>query len=475
MRYNNGIGMEETKEKKPNSKATKVLLIGIVLVFILIVAIILTILYVQNGTLKVYIDGQYVSLDKDTIVVEESGKVYIAIKDIAKSLGYDAHNGEYKLYSEDTNKCYVDCKEETASFFLNSNKISKAAPQQTNDYEDYTIEEPVIQKNGKLYCSAEGIQVGFNVSFDYSKEKNQIQIYTLPYLVSLYNTTIKGYGYEGINKDFNNQKAILYNLFVINKAGGLYGVVTKDNKEIISPKYKQMQFNENAREFYVTDTMEKVGIVTETGRTKINILYDEITRVNKNSGLYAVRSSGKYGVLSEKGQIVIHLEYDQIGVDPTLFPNNNINNRYLLFDNVIPVCRDKKWGLFDKTGKELVGLEIDAVGYAAGSKGNSSGKIVNNLLLIPSYKAIVLGKSYKNENKEEKRYALYDDQGNQIVPFALQSIYSVTSAGADTYHMEYNGTTMNVEEYIAKLYELQGKTKPTDTVQDGNTVTNKIQ
>lgn len=456
-------GFETQEEEKPKSKATKILLISMILVFILMIGIILTIMYLQQKIFTVYVNGVAVNLPEETIIFEDSGKIYISIKDIAKTLGYDVHNGEYKLFTEDSNKCYVQSAKETASFYLNSNKISKMPPIQTKDYEDYTIQEPVISKNEKLYCSPEGLQIGFNATWKYDEASNTVEIFTLPYLVTFYTPIMEQYGYQGVSDDFENQKAILYNMFVVTKENGMYGLVNKDNKEIISPKYKKMTFNENAREFYVQDSTNKVGIVTEAGITKINLIYDAIEKIDKKSGLYVVKSSNKYGVLSNSGDIVIHLEYDQIGVDISNFPTNNISNKYLLYENMIPVCQNKKWGAFNKLGKLIIPLELDEIGYKASS--STTGKVVNSLLIVPSYKAVVFGKKFD----KDVRYGIYDYEGVQIIPFGLQSAYSITSAGVNTYYMDYNGTTLNIENYIEKQYEKQGKTKPTDTT---NTVSN---
>lgn len=462
MQYNS-FDVDSQIEVQKKKKVSKLLIGLMVLIFVFIIAIICIIMYIQQGAFRVYIDGNIANLPENTIIIEPSGKVYVSIKDIATSLGYQAHNGEYKLYSEDTNKCYVDSKNETASFFLNSNKISKMPPDQTKDYADYTITDPVISKNGKLYCSAEGIKIGFNVTFSYNQETNKIQIYTLPQLVQMYNSTMVGYGYQPIfvenvtGKNFNNQKAILYNMFVVKKEKGLYGVVDKDNKEIISSKYADMEFNENLNEFYVTSTTKKQGIVTAKGVTKINLIYDSVEMIDKDNELYLVSSSGKYGVLGNKGDVIIHLEYQKIGIDATQFTNNNIKNKYLLLDNTIPVMQNNKWGLFDKTGKLLVPVEYDYMGYVSTETGNS-----NSLLVIPSYKCIVLGIKQEGQDKKNSRYGIFDYEGNQIIATVLDKAYSVTSAGVNTYYMEHNGQKINIEDYIKNLYEKQGKTKPTD-------------
>lgn len=469
------ISGERVIKEDNNNKTSKIILICILISIIAIMIVLGVMIYIQQNVFRIYINGEIVQLEKNIIIIEDTGKIYIDIKAIAKYLGYESHNGEYKLYTEDTNKCYVDCKNETASFYLNSNKISKMAPDQTQDYEDYVISDPIISKNGKLYCSPEGIKIGFNVTFDYDVEKNRIQIYTLPYLVEYYDKIFKEYGYSGIDGEFNNQKAILYNMFVVKKENGLYGVVTLSNDEIISSKYSKMIFNESVQEFYVASPTNKVGIVNNKSQTKINLAYDEIKMLDKNAGLYLVRNNGKYGVLDSNGNIVIYLEYDNIGIDTTQFASNNISNKYLLFDNAIPVYQNKKWGLFDKTGKLIVPLEFDYMGCLG-----TSNKATNNLLIIPSYKAIVLGKSDIEINgNKEKKYCIYDFEGNEIVPCVLNIAYSITNGGVDTYYMDYyDQKDVNIEQYIEKLYRIQGKTKPTvqntDTIDKMSSTTSNI-
>lgn len=447
---------ETNYNNEKDKKISKIILICIVLLFILMIVVMCTIMYIQKNILRIYIDGKSINLPDGTIVIDEqTGKIHVDIAGIASYLGYDIHKGEFKLYTEDENKCWVESEEETASFFLNSNKISKVVPDQTKDYEDYTISDPVIRINDKLYATPEGIKIGFNVTFDYDERGKSIQIYTLPYLVESYTKQFKNLGYkEGIDNDFNNQKALLYNLFVVKKDNNLYGVVNSQNQEIISSKYNKMVFNENAREFYVTSTTNKKGIVTEDGTTKIDLLYDEINMIDRTKGLYLVKNNNRYGVLGNTGNIVVHLEYDQIGVNVSAFPNNNITNKYVLFENAIPVCQNKKWGMFDVNGNLILSLDYDAIGYSSGATGNLSGKIVNNLLIIPSYKAIVFGKDYTiqedngRSTKKVKRYGVYDYQGNELIVTALDNAYFVVNAGINTYYMEYQGQTLDIEEYL---------------------------
>lgn len=386
-------------------------------------------------------ENQFLQISGTIIIDESTKKLYIDIKGIAPYLKYSAHNGEYKIDAEDTNKCWVESNSETASFFLNSNKISKVAPKTANDYEDYTITDPIINIDGKLYSVPEGIQIGFNVMFSYDEEKNTIEIYTLPYLVSLYTTRLKTYGYEGNATSFKNQKAILYDFFVVKKENGLYGVINSSGEEIISPRYRSIEFNESGKEFFVKNNLNKVGILMQNGDNKINFEYDEISMLDKQTGLYIVKNGNKFGVLDNTGNIVIHLEYEKIGVDVSKFPNNNINNKYLLYGNVIPVYQNNKWGLINTKGKIIVPVEYDEIGCGQ----NNSNSNMKALLLIPSYKAIILGKV---KDDKVKSYGIYSNEGKQLVPCALEKAYSITSGGVETYYMEYKGNTLDIEQYI---------------------------
>jgi hypothetical protein len=469
LKYENNVEIEK------NKKMSKIMLVCIAIVIILIIALMCSIVYIQKNTFRVYIDGKSINLPSDVIIIDEStGKIHVDIMGIASYLNYDAHKGEFKLYTEDENKCWVECDDETASFYLNSNKISKVAPDQTQDYEDYTISDPVISKNGKLYCTPEGIKIGFNVLFEYSEESKKISIFTLPYLVDYYNTIFKEqYSYkDGIDSDFNNEKALLYGMFVVKKDNSLYGVVDVQNNEIIGSRYSKMTFNECAGEFYVTNTISKKGIVTEDGTTKINLLYDEITMIDKSNGLYLAKSNGKYGVIGNTGNIVIHLEYDQIGVNSNTFSNNNITNKYVLFENAIPVYQNKKWGMFDVNGNQILPLEYDVIGYTSSTSGNTNSKSVNSLLIIPSYKAIIFGKEYTIPNgsgtKKVKYYGIYDNRGNELITTALESAYFVVNAGVNTYYMEYMGNTLNIEDYLESRAQTQNVQTTTTTTTSEN-------
>ncbi len=183
----------QNNQNAKNKKMLRLIIICIVIVLIISAILIGAIYYLnllEQRKLKIYIDGVKTNVSEDAFLIEDNGKIYVSIKDVAKLLGYDVHNGEYKVNSEETTKCYVESANETASFFLNSNKISKVAPNTQDDYTNFIISEPVKSVNNKLYVISDGIKIGCNVRFKYDTNSNTIQIQTLPKLVTQYDASI---------------------------------------------------------------------------------------------------------------------------------------------------------------------------------------------------------------------------------------------------------------------------------------------
>lgn len=440
------------KYKKP-IKATTIVSILIAITIVIVIGIIVLILMMQKDRLTLSIDGQSISFATDTFLfTEETGDIYISIKDIAPLVGYEGHNGEYKLSSEDTSKMYVEAKDgtETTSFFLNSTTISKLAPDSTDDYENIEITAPVIAVNNKLYVNLDGFMHGFNSILKYNKNDKTITIQTLPYLLAYYQTNIKNFGYDTLSDDFNNQKSLVFGLLVASKeTTRKYGVVNaQTGNEIISPRYNKIDYLEGSKEFIVTNSSEKVGIVYSTGTTKIDALYDEIKILDKKLGYYIVKSNSKYGVINSDGETIIHIEYDDIGADLTDFQTDNIKNQYLLYDKVIPAKLNNKWRLFGTNGKRLTDAEYDTLGCM---NITVKEKVVNNVLTIGDTEVIVVS--------SDDLYGGVNTKGELIIPFMFNYIYSITSGGEVTYNLVREGIDYNALDYIKIRKEQLGYTE----------------
>lgn len=468
----NIIEDEELNERKKKGKTIMIIIISIIVVLLILCGVILYMIYnIQKNILKLTIDNKSTSFASD-MFIEEGDKLYVAIKDFAELMGYQAFNGDYKTrYSEDTTNCYISNTYEIASYSLNSVTMYKKT-ELNEDYEYFEMDEPVKLVNGKLYVLSDGMEKGTNSLIEYNPDKKQITVLSLDYVVNYYaaqftNSVVADKEEE---VDFNNKKAILYDLIVVKSPEGHFGVCNSKGEEIIGTKYSNISFKEDSQEFTVVTDEGKKGILASTGETKIEPNYDEIKKISKNLNYYLVTNNKKAGIINQNGNPIIFLEYDQIGVDETKFATNGIENPYILFEKCIPVQRDKKWGLFDINGKQIVPVEYDEIGCTAGTK---TGISSNNAVIIPDYEAIILGK--------EEKYSIINSNGETYVPMVLDSVYSITTSGKEKYYMTFtiqvdeNGKKVDKQETyeLDQYFEEHVIQKPQKPELDVNTVVNE--
>ncbi|MCI8637113.1 MAG: hypothetical protein HFJ36_04630 [Clostridia bacterium] len=427
----------QNREEKKKKKTTKIILIAIVFVVMIIIGITSYLFYIQSTTLKVSINGESNGKIKNLLYFADDGTVYAQIKEIAKYFGYDSYSGGYNEISEEPNKCYVQNENEVANFQLEETKIYKLDLTKNNgDYEYVYTKKPVIARNGVLYASIEGLEKGFNISFDYNQEKNTIDIWTTPALYQYYASRVLDYGYTELNDKFVNQKAILNDKLIVlkDKDKKQYGVIKTDGTILLEPKYDNITYLPHTGDFLV-ETNKKVGILTAERRTKVQIIYDSIELMDSDSGLYVAKKDNKYGVIDSNGNIKIYIENDEIGMDISKFSQNNIKSKYILVDNIIPARKDKLWGLYDKNGNQLVDYTYDTLGYIA-----SSNKDALNLLVIPNYDVLVAGKN--------KKYTLVNSSGRQLFDVIADDIYMTISGGERHYYITVNDQIRDAEELL---------------------------
>lgn len=444
-------------KKIDNSKnTTKIILIIMSILIVAIIGIVIAIAYIQNSTLKLYVDGALNDKVKEMMVIEENGDIYFPIKEIAPYLGYESYNGEYTDKSESTSKCYVQSKEEIANFSLNSNKVYKLkTSNNTANYDYFYSNKPVKAINGKLYATTDAIEEAFNISFTYDKEKRRVYIYTMSFLVNSYSNRVLDYGYEKISEEFTNKKTVLDNMLVVIKnQNSSYAVIDTAGNVIIEPKYDYIEYLPNSGDFLVKSN-NKVGIISANKQTKVQILYDSLELIDKDTGLYLAKKDNRYGVIDSKGNIKIYIEYDQIGIDNTRFEQNDIKNKYLLDNGMIPVRKDKMWGAFDKNGKTVLEFEYDGFGYIA-----SSNRDAINLLMIPEYNVMVASKN--------KKYLLISPTGEELCYAMLDSIYMTINSGKKYYNMNYNNEIFDVEDFLDERKIKPVNKKSSDEEEENN-------
>ena len=183
----------------------------------------------------------------------------------------------------------------------------------------------------------------------------------------------------------------------------------------------------------------------QIGETKINVFYDDIKVLDSNLGYYLVKSNSKFGVINSDEELIIHIEYDSIGINTTEFGASNLKSQYILYDTLIPVCLNKKWGLFDVEGKKVTDAEYDSLGCI-----NSSikDKKVDNVITIGDTEVVVVSK--------DKKYGLITTKGDLLGTIRFEYVYSITSEGETTYWLGLEGLDYNALDFIKLMKERLG-------------------
>lgn len=468
--------MEINYENSTNQKQTKSIykiLIALIICVLIIICIIFALLQsLKKNRFSVLVDTKEVSTSSTTELFKKIDDViYINIKEFAKLVGYEYHDGEYKSFSQDKDKCYVQGENETASFYINENKLNKLPVNQlTSEYKEYTFKNQTKQINGIVYAPTEMLSIAFNTVIQ-ANEKS-ISIYTLNYIVNNYNQKAVNWGYEKITDyTFENQKAILYGFLIVRKENGLFKVINLDNtKEILSDKYNKIQFDENTQEFFITNSLGKVGIINSDGTTKIEPIYDSIECIDKEEDVYVVQIDNKYGMVRENNKVIANAEFNEIGITTKESSESSEKGekQYLILDSLVPVKKDNKWGAYDKEGKLVLKFEYDSFGCNDNTVkiGNSSKKVYP-VLTIEKCNGIVVQK--------DKKYGLLDINGKELVTISVDSIYG---DGQGNYLMAYNGKELNIIDELVKAGIIKEDVEEKNEVNNNNitnNTTNNIQ
>ena len=284
----------ELYEEVENGKKSKIpMIIGICIgiLFIIIIAIICAIVYLQSTVLTIKLDNKVNSnIEKILYITNEnnSEQIYIPIRKIAKFFDYEDYRGDYTVKSEDPSKCYVKNEYETAMFTKDSNVLIKTRG--NSDYEYINLKEKVFEKDGELYTTSEGIEQAFNVLIESDSQKNNINIYTMEYLYQSYVLTLKKAAGEDTveaSDNFSDKKAIFQDMIIITK-DGQYGIVSATSGEsILETKYQEIKYLPTTSDFLVKSN-GKYGILGKDLTRKVRIIYDEIKIMdNKNRSIFS--------------------------------------------------------------------------------------------------------------------------------------------------------------------------------------------
>ena len=430
------LGQEYNNAPKPKSKGKKVVL-NLLIVSIILLVVVIALIYLLKGSqpkkASLYVNNESKTVISGLIINDEaSGKKYVSLKDVASLIGYEYQNGEYLQYEESKTKGYLENSNQIIGFELGKNKIYKTVPNTEVEFEYYEIKNPIIQNNDKLYIALEDFDTTCDAVITYSDEKDQTVICTTDYLADEYEKKVVEQGvYKSVNKDFENQKAIIYNMLIVAKSeekdndnNNKYGVITTSMQQVITPKYKEIKYNEYTGNFIVAASNGKYGVISKDGQEVIvEVKYDSVRIVNYDPLMYEVKLNNKYGIINKEGKVIANTEYDKLGYAGDKTKEQNavliIKNVYDNKDGIV-VCKNNKYGILDiETGREITPVESEITKIY--SKTDNTGKkecyveLSNQEVLLSKYVEYVntISVNIPKENQQTTNNMEQNQQSNE--------------------------------------------------------------
>lgn len=465
---------------------------------IVILAIMIGVIKKQDAiTMKVFVDKKQISMPKNLYVELEDGEKYINLVAMAEVIGgYKYNKGEYESYNETEESCYLQNNFEVLSVTADSPKYSKyvkllegatlgieeveiTTQLEENYREDFALEKPVKLIEGTLFASIDNIEDMFNITIDW-ENPYRLRIYSLNYIVANTLTALSKNQstYTNISFEYENLRAMRDNYAIVGISQDLWGVISiVDGKEVIGTRYKNIQYVQNIKEFFVTSDKGYMGIINSTGKPIVSLEneYDKIHLLDAEQRLYKVEKESQYGVINSYGDIVVHIENDEIGVDASLYNIEDINakiiNEDLLLGKYIPA---KKINADGTEGVGLYNLNGEIVlnkSYELGYISTASTKVgyERSVLIIPE--SVGLNGIVISRNGQ---YGIFDgDKGEIVLTCVCSKVYSKTQSGETTYYIEYNDQDYNLKDYLIEKGIVQPKETPapqtnvdTDEIED---------
>lgn len=370
---------DEEVETKKMSEPRKKILIALVICVILLVFLLMLMTSIKKSrpkALTLSVDGNDIKISNTLLMTDKTGtNTYISLKQISKVLGYDYIDGEYlKQEEEDSDKitkCYLQGTKQIIGFEENSKKIYKTYLGASLDFQYMNLNNNIIKTEEGLYIALEDLNAGCNAIYNYSEEKNKIEIDTLDNKLKVYESDLEQNSIKVSDSSFNNQKAILYGMIIARDSSNKYGLLDNKYNKIIGFIYDTMDFDEVTQNFIVSNN-KKYGVINKEGKIVIKLNYSEMEIINNTPLYYRVKSNNKYGVIDEDGNTIVNKEYDKIGIN-----SKNSNSDIIIIKNIgdnnltgIVVCKDDKYGIVNiKNKKEILECTLDEIYYKESESG----------------------------------------------------------------------------------------------------------
>lgn len=454
---------EQEKKQRIAKFIIKVIVVLLVMVFILLILRGIA----KKKAFKCYINNEKKANVTDRIMYKdnkgrvylENGKVFISIRELSNTLGYEFLNSEYKKNGEDRTKCQVKVDNIYTSYIAESNQIYRAIVTESSEedksknknqdgfenieeskrveFEYFTVDDNIKYVNDELYASIEAIQIGFDISISYTANDNTLKIYTLDYLENIAKNNRLDTA-SSTEYSYKNKRLLKYGMVVVKDNDGNYGVAsyTDTNKRgtfVASCKYSKLDFNEANNTISAASNTNNqssilyINLANQEVEKSVVSEFSDMKEMTEDFTLFLVKRDGKYGVINGEGMTVIPLVFDEIGVKEEKY--SDLNCKYVLEHKYIPVKYEGKWGLYSTSGKVLISPQYEDIGCSLCQSGDSA-------IIVPGMDNNVCGVVFLYD-REKAFYGVYNADTGERIAVSLTEVFKKVENGEANFYINY--------------------------------------
>ena len=372
----NLIDEDEVIIKHDPGPKRKIIFLIALCVFLLILTIATIIIIKKNAPKKLRLfinNGEKKTIEQGFFLYGEDGKpAYVSIKALSGLTGYDYIPGVYLQQDNDEDTAnsklrgYIQGNKQIIGFEEGNRKVYKTSIGNKKDVLYFQLANAIKNENNELYIALVDLNIGYNVIYTYSKDKNIITIKTLDYESTQQANKCKAEKNTASVVTFNDQKALLYNMVIYQDSNKLYGVRSLNGVSVIVNMYTSMTFDEYTKCFIVSNSNKKYGLIDMNNKVIIDFKYDSMELVSYSPLLYRIQQNKKFGLIDKTGKVIINRDFDKIGIE-----NREAGGEIVLIKNIgddnltgVVVYQNQRYGLANlKDGEFILPCEVERIYY----------------------------------------------------------------------------------------------------------------
>ncbi len=212
--------------------------------------------------------------------------------------------------------------------------------------------------------------------------------------------------------DIYNFKDGLARVKVEKDSSSKYGFIDRSGKVVIPIIYSYAGDFENGLAAVHIDGKPGIGFIDTSEKIVIPAIFSDYVKYSKGE-LIVVNLKDKYGLFNKIGKMLIPIEYDNIRI----YEETSRDDEGEYEDELIQIELEKdckiKYGFIDKTGRELIPIKYDAL-YSCNKEYGASNNSRNNYRVMFQNGMI--------RAKLDGKYGIVNKTGKEVVPLIYDCI-----------------------------------------------------